>query len=76
MAILEKIAVSADKIAETSRAILITNRQQKTARFRGRKPALLRVPAGFGGEWCGNGARKIPYVKYHMFGAFFPQLHQ
>jgi len=27
----------------------------------------LDVPAGFGGEWCSSGARKIPYVKYSPY---------
>jgi hypothetical protein len=44
--------------------------------LRAAKPVLLDVPAGSGDEYLVSGARKIPYVKYHMFGAFFPQLHQ
>jgi len=27
----------------------------------------LDVPAGFGGEWCSSGARKIHYVKNIQF---------
>jgi len=65
MAILEKIAVSAGKRAETISPILITNRQYKKSRFWGTKPALLNVTAGFGSEWCSVGARKRCYVKQH-----------
>lgn len=50
MAVLEKIAVSADFPAETRSAILITNGQHKNSLFSGIKPALLRVPVGFRGE--------------------------
>lgn len=58
MAILEEIAVSAGNHAETGSAILITNRQHKNSHFRGTKPVLLDVPAGFGGECLVSGARK------------------
>lgn len=64
MVILEEIAVSASKLAETGLVILITNWQHKTAGFRGVKPALLGVLAGFGGEWYGGGAAKTKYVNW------------
>ncbi|MCV5648589.1 hypothetical protein OFN55_38270, partial [Escherichia coli] len=35
----------------------------RTARLRAAKPVLLDVPAGFCGELCSGGARKIHYVK-------------
>jgi len=41
MAILEKIAVSADKTAETNPAILITNRQHKNQPISGKKTPLF-----------------------------------
>jgi hypothetical protein len=55
MAILEEIAFSAGKPAETKTAILITNRQHQNSPFSGQKPALLDVPAVLvvsGGQWC------------------------
>jgi len=48
MAILEKIAVSAGKRAETKTAILITNRQHKNALFSGCK---TRAFGRSGGLW-------------------------
>jgi len=61
MAILEEIAVSVGKPAETKAAILITNGQHQNSPFSGGKYALLDVPAGFADEYLVSGARKRCY---------------